>query len=723
MSPFRKIKKSPSGTGTAAGGSSTATGTARSPSKQRQKKQKEKQQKEKQTTSSSSNVARDDNNGGNTKNNNSSSNISSTPEEGRDKMHPMARMRKALGKTARRALSPSSSSPAGIRRGRSSSRSRSVGKKGAADGDGNNDGSNKGSIGSIACGASPARWGIYNDTITVQQQQQRQQPDRKNTGNALGGDDNDGSNAAAATDAVTSTADGNPNSTNLAMTAGCVPGVTVAGGGSGSGAGSGLSFGPVQLLQQLMSQNCMATATSADLASLDGDDDDDDDGIIVVGSFDNDDNYDDDSYLEEDDDDEEDEDGSEYTWETGTYDEESYDVSETTGFSSAAPSHGSSRRGGGGGGRRGRSSPRRGRSLGPSPRARDRYTNSSVSRREAAEKKGGSGRHGSKGRRRRDKSGDGGSGSGAGARSRSGGKRGDDKVAAAEGSSRQKKQNESSAADLSSASKNSNPTTEVEEDLSVIGRSVGGGVVRDRTSTSANKNKVDVGDTISEKAVGVKEKTAETKAEDAAAVFVTEGSILKAFVEQITKEGCPLIWHKVQDSNMYMRPTSIRAFISLEDAADESSHMDPCLLWDIIVKDSSTTGVATSGGEPTRGSIGLFDISSVEKAGLMNLSSYPFAIPGNSFFVTLNNGGVILFEAKDEIEQKKFIQGLRWIVARLAFNLIVGNSRICTELLNYGGGEDNTVDAEDETRTMDDVTNHLVDKSIELLAAEKNKTK
>ena len=171
---------------------------------------------------------------------------------------------------------------------------------------------------------------------------------------------------------------------------------------------------------------------------------------------------------------------------------------------------------------------------------------------------------------------------------------------------------------------------------------------------------------------------------------------------------------------MYMRPTSVRAFIRLEDPTGESLRMDPCLLWDVIVESkASGAAPATSDSETTRGSIGLFDISSVEKAGLMNLSSYPFAIPGNSFFVTLNNGGVILFEAKDEVEQKRFIQGLRWVVARLAFNLIVGNSRICAELLNYGGEEDSAVEPDDETRTMDDVTNHLVDKSVELLAAKR----
>lgn len=300
---------------------------------------------------------------------------------------------------------------------------------------------------------------------------------------------------------------------------GCAP-------GAAGSSGGGLAFGPVQLLQQLMSQNCMtttATTATAGLSALDAD---------MIGSDDGDDHrytYDDRSRFTRDADDsyyseEEEEDGSEYTSAT-EYDGESY-VSGITGFSSAAPSpRRKSGGGGGGGGGWGGRSPRRGRSLGPSPRSRDLYTNSSVAR-EAAEKKRGSGRNSNRSRRRGK---DDGGGGGAGARSKSGGKRGNDKDVAEEGSVRQKKYDES-AADLSSAS-NSIVETEVEDDLSVIGRSLGGGFVRDRTATSANKNKVDIGDTIVEKEVDVKDTTADTNAEDAAAAFVTEGSILKAFVE------------------------------------------------------------------------------------------------------------------------------------------------------------------------------------------------
>ena len=149
-----------------------------------------------------------------------------------------------------------------------------------------------------------------------------------------------------------------------------------------------------------------------------------------------------------------------------------------------------------------------------------------------------------------------------------------------------------------------------------------------------------------------------------------------------------------------MEPTDITTFILLDE---ESS--DPCLTWDIF--DGKSKKVTA------RGSISLFDIGSVEEAEVTHLQAYPFAMPSHSFFVTLNNGGVILFEAIDEAQQQMFIYGLRWVVARLAFNLIIGNSNICTELGLIG------MDAthEDIDSTMDDVSNVLIDFSVQSVRA------
>ena len=218
--------------------------------------------------------------------------------------------------------------------------------------------------------------------------------------------------------------------------------------------------------------------------------------------------------------------------------------------------------------------------------------------------------------------------------------------------------------------------------MDVIGRRPGVGVVRDkgggtprqhnRKSVSANASSGDVSD-------------------------------LRHFSKQIIDKGFPLIWHRVHNSKLQMEPTDITTFLMLDEESP-----DPCLTWDIY-----DDAAGRSKKVIARGSIPLFEIASVEKAEAKHLQAYPFAMPSHSFFVALSNGGVILFEAKDKDQKEVFVRGIRWVVARLSFNLIVGNGSICTELGLIGG---DALD-EDIDSTMDDVTNRLVDVSVQAVRA------
>jgi hypothetical protein len=95
------------------------------------------------------------------------------------------------------------------------------------------------------------------------------------------------------------------------------------------------------------------------------------------------------------------------------------------------------------------------------------------------------------------------------------------------------------------------------------------------------------------------------------------------------------------------------------------------------------------------------------------LGHYPFAIPGNSFFVALNNGSHVVFEAGSDAEARRFVHGLRWVVARLSFNLVVGNPLVSCELLSVpNSGKVLPQTPMEEalwSKAMNDVTNHLVD--------------
>lgn len=204
-------------------------------------------------------------------------------------------------------------------------------------------------------------------------------------------------------------------------------------------------------------------------------------------------------------------------------------------------------------------------------------------------------------------------------------------------------------------------------------------------------------------------------------VEIHDKNFVRAFIEETTKKGLRLLWHKEQDAQCYTKPTAIKMFMMLGAVDNTDTFQGPRLVWDIV--EGNALEVTELKGAPTEigsGSIDLFDIHSVEKAGIMNLHSYPFALPGNSFSVSMNNRDVYLFEAANENEQRRIIHGLQWVVARLAFNLIIGNRDVCCELLTFAGMNDrggNTspligVNERLASKAMNDVTNHLVTKTI-----------
>mmetsp|Transcript_17726 Transcript_17726/g.25586 ORF Transcript_17726/g.25586 Transcript_17726/m.25586 type:complete len:136 (+) Transcript_17726:188-595(+) len=110
------------------------------------------------------------------------------------------------------------------------------------------------------------------------------------------------------------------------------------------------------------------------------------------------------------------------------------------------------------------------------------------------------------------------------------------------------------------------------------------------------------------------------------------------------------------------------------------------------------------------GAIDLFDIKSVNKADPLQLVEFPFAIPGKSMIMRLHNAfDELIMEASSAEDTQLFIHGLRWVVARLAFNLIIGNRDVSCELmeiLETGPREYANAQA------MNDITNQLVDKAV-----------
>ena len=134
------------------------------------------------------------------------------------------------------------------------------------------------------------------------------------------------------------------------------------------------------------------------------------------------------------------------------------------------------------------------------------------------------------------------------------------------------------------------------------------------------------------------------------------------------------------------------------------------------------SGESIDDSNDVSGEIDLFGIATLDKATVHQLGDYPLAMPGRSIFIRSNSGAEFLFEALSDKDALRFIHGMRWVIARLAFNLLIGNLVVSCELLDVERSGDPESEAgrfpqtlkqeANWTKAMNDVTCYLVDKTI-----------
>lgn len=180
---------------------------------------------------------------------------------------------------------------------------------------------------------------------------------------------------------------------------------------------------------------------------------------------------------------------------------------------------------------------------------------------------------------------------------------------------------------------------------------------------------------------------------------IRDANFIKAFIQETSQEGYALIWHKPSpDVQNFENPIDIVAFLELGFLQEGGSFAGPRLAW------YDESGKAL-------GAIDLLDIRSLTKASPMQLQDFPFAIPGNSLILKLHNSeSDLVLEASSPTASRSFIHGLRWVVARLAFNLIIGNKDVCCEMLEVQDSPCRDLNTE-MNKAMNDVTKQLVEKA------------
>jgi hypothetical protein len=179
------------------------------------------------------------------------------------------------------------------------------------------------------------------------------------------------------------------------------------------------------------------------------------------------------------------------------------------------------------------------------------------------------------------------------------------------------------------------------------------------------------------------------------------------FIENATKKGFFIMLLKKNTKKTLTRPPQSIAFILKGVQGLNGRFTAPKLFWKVVDSDEM-------------GAIDLFDIRSIEKSTALELDKYPNAMPGRCFFLRMNKGSEYVFEARSEDEALRFVHGMRWIIARLSFNLLIGNIGVSCELLDVDRPE-NADDGDKGkfpttrkqeaqwTMAMNDVTSYLVD--------------
>lgn len=187
-------------------------------------------------------------------------------------------------------------------------------------------------------------------------------------------------------------------------------------------------------------------------------------------------------------------------------------------------------------------------------------------------------------------------------------------------------------------------------------------------------------------------------------VDMHDRNFIKTFVTLASTSGIPLLYHcAARKLKSLPPPTRVTVRVRLGSESVAGDYAEPQVMW-------------TSAEGRCLGSVDLFDIESLDRASTAELRSYPLALPSKSIVLRTEDGDRHIFEAMDEGVAYRFVHGMRWIVARLAFNLIIGNLNVSCELLNVERDEGVSPEALEKQvlmKAMNDVTNHLVNKSVQ----------
>jgi hypothetical protein len=188
---------------------------------------------------------------------------------------------------------------------------------------------------------------------------------------------------------------------------------------------------------------------------------------------------------------------------------------------------------------------------------------------------------------------------------------------------------------------------------------------------------------------------------------------VKAFIQDISSRGFRVLWYKEPFSK---EPASIHLFLQHGHQTQSGEHCGPALVWADNKEKDQFLGV------------NLFDIHALDRANARQLGARSLVMPGRSVSIRLSKGNNFIFEAETEEDAARFVYGMKWVIARLAFNLVIGNMDASCELVDVGPSPSmnsstqqvqsssscpkSPLEEVEATRAIDDISLQMVNKSI-----------
>eukprot|EP00531_Pseudo-nitzschia_arenysensis_P017959 CAMPEP_0116134444 /NCGR_PEP_ID=MMETSP0329-20121206/10648_1 /TAXON_ID=697910 /ORGANISM="Pseudo-nitzschia arenysensis, Strain B593" /LENGTH=613 /DNA_ID=CAMNT_0003629153 /DNA_START=59 /DNA_END=1900 /DNA_ORIENTATION=+ len=176
----------------------------------------------------------------------------------------------------------------------------------------------------------------------------------------------------------------------------------------------------------------------------------------------------------------------------------------------------------------------------------------------------------------------------------------------------------------------------------------------------------------------------------------------KSFLQDMESKGESMLWH--QDTSS-IDPSPVLMRLKKGNRLPNGRYCSPRLIWTDLRKKQN------HGFE-------IFDIRSLDPASMLHLKEFPYAIPGRSVLLHLNNSQTFIFEAGTEMDMARFVQGMRLLISRLTRSLVTGNLDESCDFLDMGLWGDHRKKRQvrksdvDWTRAMDDVTEAMIENAL-----------